>query len=94
MLVTASTDHSITTYNCETGKKGETNYSKKYGVDNITYTHSDSCILYSSTITSKDMNEKALVNAHSLRYQSLHDNKYIRYLRGHIGLVRSLREDD
>lgn len=99
LLVTASDEDEIFMYNVETGKLKQSNvYSRKYGVKHINFTHSDTCILYASQpdyykIGKQNMNlgEKPRgENLHALRYQSLHDNKYIRYLTGHKDMVDSL----
>ncbi|KAG9336058.1 hypothetical protein JZ751_003324 [Albula glossodonta] len=47
-------------------------YSKKYGVDLIRYTHAANTVVYSSNKIDD-----------TIRYLSLHDNKYIRYFPGH-----------
>jgi len=46
--------------------------SKKYGVDLIHYTHASNTAIHSSTKVDD-----------TIRYLSLHDNKYIRYFQGH-----------
>lgn len=78
-LVTAGDDDAITIYDSENGKRKQTLYSKKYGVQRIRYTHNTACVLYASTKVDD-----------ALRYQSLHDNKYIRYFQGHTDKVTSL----
>ena len=45
-LVTAGDDDAITIYDSENGKRKQTLYSKKYGVQRIKYTHNNSCVLY------------------------------------------------
>lgn len=80
-LVTAGDDDAITIYDSENGKRKQTLYSKKYGVQRIRYTHNTACVLYASTKVDD-----------ALRYQSLHDNKYIRYFQGHTDKVTSLLE--
>ena len=54
-------------------------FSKKYGVHHIKFAHSPTNIIHSST--KEDDN---------IRYMSLHDNKYLRYFRGHKGRVVSM----
>jgi len=79
-LITGSDDDSIIIYDCAAeGKPKRTLYSKKYGVANIKYTHSGTTVVYSSRKVNND-----------IRYQSLHDNKYIRYYSGHKDMVTSL----
>jgi len=53
--------------------------SKKYGVDLPRFTHKSSNIIYASTKEDD-----------TIRYHSLHDNKYLQYFRGHKGRVVSL----
>lgn len=76
-LITGSDDDSIIIYDCAMeGKPKRTLYSRKYGVNNINYTHAGTTVIYSSNKVD-----------HAIRYQSLHDNKYIRYFTGHTGHV-------
>ena len=79
-VVTSSDDESIHVYNAAEGTLSSTLYSKKYGVDRIKYTHHINSVLTASK------NEWD----HTLRYLSLHDNRYLRYFKGHRGAVTSL----
>ena len=54
-------------------------YSKKYGVDLPRFTHKNTAILHASTKEDD-----------TIRYHSLHDNKYLQYFKGHTGRVVSL----
>ncbi|KAF9484329.1 WD40 repeat-like protein [Pholiota conissans] len=78
-VVTAGEDETFRVYNCKTGKLTKTLYSKKYGVDLPRFTHKNSAIIYASTKEDD-----------TIRYHSLHDNKYLQYFRGHKGKVVSL----
>ncbi|KAF8199651.1 WD40-repeat-containing domain protein [Pholiota molesta] len=80
-VVTAGEDETFRVYNCKTGKQvlTKTLYSKKYGVDLPRFTHKNSAIIYASTKEDD-----------TIRYHSLHDNKYLQYFRGHKGKVVSL----
>lgn len=53
--------------------------SKKYGVDLPRFTHKNSAIIYASTKEDD-----------TIRYHSLHDNKYLQYFKGHKERVVSL----
>ena len=55
-------------------------YSKKYGVDLVRFTHHANTVLCASKNSWDD----------SLRYLSLHDNRYLRYFKGHRDRVVSL----
>ena len=46
--------------------------SQKYGVDHITATHHTGNVLHAST-----------KGNHDVRYHSAHDNKYLKYFKGH-----------
>ncbi|NXW66247.1 WDR82 protein, partial [Eurystomus gularis] len=61
------------------GRPKRTLYSKKYGVDLIRYTHAANTVVYSSNKIDD-----------TIRYLSLHDNKYIRYFPGHTKRVVAL----
>ncbi|KAM6504271.1 WD40-repeat-containing domain protein [Amanita muscaria] len=78
-LVTASEDETFRLYNCKTGKTLKTLYSKKYGVDLPRFTHKSTTIVHASTKEDD-----------TIRYHSLHDNKYLQYFKGHKGKVISL----
>jgi len=85
-------------YNCKTGKQVlttfhlssllifevvhrhlKTLYSKKYGVDLPRFTHRHTTVVHASTKEDD-----------TIRYHSLHDNKYLQYFKGHTGRVVSL----
>ena len=53
--------------------------SKKYGVDLPRFTHKSTSIIYASTKEDD-----------TIRYHSLHDNKYLCYFKGHVERVVSL----
>ncbi|XP_063713618.1 WD repeat-containing protein 82-B-like [Symsagittifera roscoffensis] len=78
-LISSSDDDSIQIYDVVKGVPGKTLFSKKYGVDIIRYTHQANCVIYSSNKIDD-----------TLRYLSVHDNKYIRYFAGHSKKVVTL----
>ncbi|VDI21932.1 WD repeat-containing protein 82-like [Mytilus galloprovincialis] len=78
-LISSSDDDSIVIYDCQNGTPKKTLNSKKYGVDLICYTHAVNTALHSSTKVDD-----------TIRYLSLHDNKYIRYFPGHTKKVVAL----
>lgn len=57
----------------------KTLHSKKYGVDLPRFTHAKGCIIHASTKEDD-----------TVRYHSLHDNKYLAYFKGHKARVVSL----
>lgn len=79
-LVTASDDESIRLYDVTSATCLKTINSKKYGVDLVCFTSHPTTVLYSSK---NGWDE-------SLRLLSLHDNKYLRYFKGHHDRVVSL----
>jgi COMPASS component SWD2 len=87
LLITSSDDESMNLYNCTEGKKKKVVYSKKYGVDLVRFTHHQNAVICASK---NEWDE-------SLRYLSLHDNKYLRYFKGHrdkvVSLAMSPRDD-
>ncbi|CAE1171959.1 WDR82 [Acanthosepion pharaonis] len=78
-LISSSDDESIVIYDCQNGTPKRTLNSKKYGVDLIRYTHTVTTVLHCSTKVDD-----------TIRYLSLHDNKYIRYFSGHTKKVVTL----
>ncbi|ONH97064.1 hypothetical protein PRUPE_7G167800 [Prunus persica] len=79
-VVTASDDESIRLYDVSTATCLKTINSKKYGVDLVCFTSHPTTVIYSSK---NGWDE-------SLRLLSLHDNKYLRYFKGHHDRVVSL----
>ncbi|KAI0833258.1 WD40-repeat-containing domain protein [Trametes gibbosa] len=78
-VITAAEDETFRLYNCKSGKQVKILYSKKYGVDLPRFTHKNTAILHASTKEDD-----------TIRYHSLHDNKYLQYFKGHKGRVTSL----
>jgi len=78
-LISSSDDDQIIIYDCEKGMQKRTVNSKKYGVDLIHFTHAKNAAIHSSTKIDD-----------TIRYLSLHDNKYIRYFPGHTKKVVTL----
>jgi len=78
-LISSSDDDSIVIYDCVQGNPKRTLNSKKYGVDLIQLTHNNDTAVHASTKVDD-----------TIRYLSLHDNKYIRYFPGHSKKVTNL----
>lgn len=78
-MISSSNDDSIVIYCCQEGRSKRTLYSKKYGCDLLCYTHAPNTIIYSSNKVDD-----------TIRYLSLHDNKFLRYFPGHTKRVVSL----
>lgn len=79
LLITSSDDDSIQLYNPVDGTHQRTLYSKKYGVSQIRFTHGGTTVVHASTKEND-----------TIRYLSLHDNKYVRYFQGHKKRVTSI----
>ncbi|KAK0444655.1 WD40-repeat-containing domain protein [Desarmillaria tabescens] len=77
--ITAAEGETFRLYNCKSGKPLKTLFSKKYGVDLLRFTHKNTAIIHVSTKEDD-----------TVRYHSLHDNKYLQYFKGHKGRVISL----
>lgn len=78
-LISSLTNESIHLYDASKGKYSKPVFSKKYGCHLAKFTHTSKNCVYAST---KEDN--------TIRYLSLTDNVYIRYFKGHKGLVNSL----
>lgn len=78
-MIASSKDDSIVIYCCQEGRPKRTLYSKKYGCDLLQYTHAPNTIIYSSNKVDD-----------TIRYLSLHDNKFLRYFPGHTKRVVNL----
>lgn len=83
LLVTAADDDSIKLYGLETGNVHKMLHSKKYGIAHVRFTHHHESIVFAS-------NKEGQGGDHALRYLSVHDNKFKRYLKGHTQMVTSL----
>eukprot|EP00035_Acanthoeca_spectabilis_P020546 m.433483 g.433483 ORF g.433483 m.433483 type:complete len:309 (-) comp17581_c0_seq1:240-1166(-) len=79
LMVTTSEDDSINIYDCEAGEHMQTLHSKKYGAAHARFTHGGSTIIHASCKEND-----------TIRYLSLHDNKYLRYFVGHKARVTAL----
>ncbi|EFJ21707.1 hypothetical protein SELMODRAFT_106264 [Selaginella moellendorffii] len=75
LLVTACDDESIRLYDTANAKLTKTTQSKKYGVDQICFTHSSHSVVCSS--------KNGWDGKFSLRYLDLSKNTYLRYFKGH-----------
>eukprot|EP00960_Hanusia_phi_P030261 748476-Hanusia_phi.AAC.5 len=87
-LVAASQDSGLRLYDAvETGNLIKTLYAKKLGISHVRFTHANSAVLCAS---SNRMD-------HTIRYWSMHDNRYLRHFKGHrqpvIGLHVSPADD-
>lgn len=80
-LITSSDDDSIVIYDCEKAVEKHVIRSQKYGADLAHFTHADNTIVFASNREGRE---------HSLRYMSIHDNKFLRYFCGHTAKVVSL----
>nr|CAG4637810.1 EOG090X073E [Chydorus sphaericus] len=78
-LISSSEDDQIVIYDVEKGTQKRTVNSKKYGVDLVHFTHAKNTAIHASTKVDD-----------TIRYLSLHDNKYIRYFPGHTKKVVTL----
>ncbi|TGZ57037.1 hypothetical protein CRM22_010032 [Opisthorchis felineus] len=78
-LISSSDDDQMVIYDCTSGTPKRTLNSKKYGVNLIQFTHSPTTAVHASTKIDD-----------TIRYLSLHDNKYIRYFQSHTKKVVSL----
>lgn len=78
-MVVGCHDDTITLYDVNRAAKSLILNSKKYGVEKITFTRENNKVLYASNKVDD-----------AIRYQSLVDNKYIRYFAGHKSPVTSL----
>lgn len=66
-------------YDCQSATHLKTLYSKKYGVSHIKFAHGGNTVIHGSTKEND-----------TIRYLSLHDNKYLRYFVGHKAKVTGL----
>jgi len=82
LLVTSGDDESVHLYDISAGSLRKALNARKYGVTLVRFTHDPSAVICASgSATTWD---------HSLRYWSLHDNRYLRYFMGHRDTVVSL----
>jgi len=80
-LIASGDDDSMIVYDCEKAQQKQVIRSQKYGCDLVHFTHANNTIIYASNKESKD---------NSLRYMSIHDNKFLKYFTGHTAKVVSL----
>ncbi|CDW54793.1 Putative histone h3 lys4 methyltransferase comple x and rna cleavage factor ii complex subunit swd2 [Trichuris trichiura] len=78
-LISSAEDDTLTVYDCRTGQGHLRLCSRKYGADQVIFTHTNLNCLHSST-KSDD----------AIRYLSLNENKYVRFFVGHTKKVVNL----
>jgi len=78
-LISCTDDDQISVFDCERGVQRRLVNSQKYGVDLARFTHAKNACVHASTKVDDD-----------IRYLSLHDNKFLRYFKGHTKRVISL----
>lgn len=83
-LISAGVDKSIQLYDVHKGSHYKDIQSQKYGAHLARFTHHELDCLYALTPT-----ESAEID-HAIRYLSLASKLYIRYFKGHKGLVTSI----
>lgn len=79
LCMTSNSDETIQIYNVKEGRHDKNLFSKKYGVKLARFTHTNSSIIFASTMQND-----------SIRYLATHDNSFIRYFEGHEGAVTCL----
>ena len=87
-VVTSSEDKALRLYDAhDVGSILKTLHAKKYGVSRVRFAHAPGTVVCA---TRNDWDN-------SLRYWSLHDNRYLRYFKGHraevVGLCVSPKDD-
>ena len=80
-LVSSSNDHSINLYNCNSGTLRKTVFNKSFGTSLVRFTHHPNAVILASNNGSWD---------ETIRYLSLHDNRFLRYFKGHKKRVTTL----
>lgn len=93
-LITASDDDSIQVYTLSQGKHAKTIWSKKYGCSLIRFTHDTASVLHCNGNSTEHLQSDALHSSdahhHTVKYLSLHDNKYLRFFTGHTAPICSM----
>jgi len=82
-LITSSDDESLHLYNCISAQCKKTVLSRRYGVSQVRFTHHSNAVIVASKNSGNNWDD-------TIRYLSLHDNKYLRFFRGHRHRVVSL----
>lgn len=87
LLLSAGDDQRVCIYSCRHGARQHISQCRKYGVDSARFTHDPLSII---TASRNDWDD-------AIRYLSLHDNRYLRYFKGHtdrvVALEMSPKED-
>ncbi|KAJ1490453.1 WD40-repeat-containing domain protein [Baffinella frigidus] len=81
-LLTASNDHGLRVYDCgDQGILKKTLFARKFGISLARFMHDPSTVVCASNNEHSDF---------ALRYWTLHDNRFLRYFKGHRAKVTSL----
>jgi len=87
LLLSSSDDQHVYIYSCQHGTRVQTSLCRKYGVESARFTH-DPYSIIAASLSDYD---------HGIRYLSLHDNRYLRFFKGHtdrvVALEMSPKED-
>ena len=87
LLLSSGDDQHVYIYSCQHGTQVQTSQCRKYGVESARFTHDPFSIIAASR---NDYD-------HGIRYLSLHDNRYMRFFKGHtdrvVALEMSPKED-
>eukprot|EP00908_Phaeocystis_cordata_P024239 Transcript_671.p1 GENE.Transcript_671~~Transcript_671.p1 ORF type:complete len:319 (+),score=125.53 Transcript_671:145-1101(+) len=87
LLLTAGDDCRVCLYSCQHGTRQHVSQCRKYGVDSARFTHDPLSVIAASRNDFDD----------AIRYLSLHDNRYLRFFKGHtdrvVALEMSPKED-
>ena len=87
LLLSSGDDERVYIYSCQHGTQVQASQCRKYGVESARFTHDPYSIIAASR---NDFD-------HGIRYLSLHDNRYLRFFKGHtdrvVALEMSPKED-
>lgn len=81
LMVTGNTDDSIRLYDVDNASEKKVLFVKSHGARLVRMSHGASTVLVASDTRNRE---------ESIRYMSLHDNRYLRYFKGHTAEVSSL----
>ena len=77
--VSTTKEGSVQLIDSLSGEEKKKLYTKTHGIGSVKYTHHEACVLLSS--------ER---KTHDIRYLCMHDNRYLRFFKGHSDKVTSL----
>ena len=89
-MVVTTKENSLYLVDALTGVEKKKLFTKSHGIGKVRYTHHESCVLMTSGQSKEEPEHVRDKNNCDIRYMCMHDNRYLRYFKGHTDKVTSI----